>query len=110
MLLQHLFDIHSLAAKHAGCTSQCDISLVSGVHHVGGFAALCNDQLRILTYSRRNRRGVPVEPEQVARVGYLSPEVMVVDGTHIKANANLEKHMKKAIPGMAKRYQEQLGN
>ena len=63
MLLQHLFDIHSLAAKHAGCTSQCDISLVSGVHHVGGFAALCNDQLRILTYSRRNRRGVPVEPE-----------------------------------------------
>lgn len=28
---------------------------------------------------------------------------MVVDGTHIKANANLEKHMKKAIPGMAKR-------
>lgn len=63
MLLQHLFDIHSLAAKHAGCTSQCDISLVSGVHHVGEFAALCNDQLRILTYSRRNRRGVPVEPE-----------------------------------------------
>lgn len=51
-----------------------------------------------------------MEPEQVARVGYLSPEVMVVDGTHIKANANLEKHMKKAIPGMAKRYQEQLGN
>ncbi len=48
--------------------------------------------------------------KQVARVGYLLPEVMVVDGTHIKANANLEKHMKKAIPGMAKRYQEQLGN
>ena len=46
--------------------------------------------------------------KQVARVGYLLPEVMVVDGTHIKANANLEKHMKKAIPGMAKRYQEQL--
>ena len=63
VLLQHLFDVRSLAAKHAGCTSQCDISLVSGVHHVGGFAALCNDQLRILTYSRRNRRGVPVEPE-----------------------------------------------
>ncbi len=48
--------------------------------------------------------------KQVARAGYLLPEVMVVDGTHIKANANLEKHMKKAIPGMAKRYQEQLGN
>lgn len=48
--------------------------------------------------------------KQVARAGYPSPEVMLVDGTHIKANANLEKHRKKAIPVMAKSYQEQLGN
>ena len=46
--------------------------------------------------------------KQVARVGYLLPEVMVVDGTHIKANANLKKQVKKAIPVAAKRYQEQL--
>ena len=31
-----------------------------------------------------------------------------MDGTHIKANANLKKQMKKAIPAAAKRYQEQL--
>ena len=31
-----------------------------------------------------------------------------MDGTHIKANANLKKQMKKAIPVAAKRYQEQL--
>ena len=31
--------------------------------------------------------------EEVARAGYLSPEVVFVDGTHIKANANLKKHM-----------------
>ena len=46
--------------------------------------------------------------EEVARAGYLSPEVVFVDGTHIKANANLKKHVKKSIPVAAKRYQEQL--
>ena len=46
--------------------------------------------------------------EEVARAGYLSPEVVFVDGTHIKANANLKKRMKKEIPVAAKRYQEQL--
>ena len=46
--------------------------------------------------------------EAVARAGCLSPEVVFVDGTHIKANANLKKHVKKSIPVAAKRYQEQL--
>ena len=31
-----------------------------------------------------------------------------MDGTHIKANANLKKHVQKQIPVAAKRYQEQL--
>ena len=46
--------------------------------------------------------------EEVSRAGYLSPEVVFVDGTHIKANANLKKHVQKQIPIAAKRYQEQL--
>lgn len=46
--------------------------------------------------------------EEVARAGYLSPEVVFVDGTHIKANANLKKRAKKEIPVAAKRYQEQM--
>ena len=46
--------------------------------------------------------------EEVSRAGYLSPEVVFVDGTHIKANANLKKHVKKSIPIAAKHYQEQL--
>lgn len=46
--------------------------------------------------------------EEVARAGYLSPEVVFVDGTHIKANANLKKQVKKAIPVAAKCYQQQL--
>lgn len=46
--------------------------------------------------------------EEVTCAGYLSPEVVFVDGTHIKANANLKKHVQKQIPIAAKRYQEQL--
>ena len=34
--------------------------------------------------------------------------MVFVDGTHIKANANLKKHVKKSIPIAAKHYQEQL--
>lgn len=40
--------------------------------------------------------------------GFLSPEVVFVDGTHIKANANIHKKMKRAIPTAAKIYEEQL--
>ena len=46
--------------------------------------------------------------EEIAQAGYLEPKVVFVDGTHIKANANLKKHIKKSIPKAAKRYQEQL--
>ena len=46
--------------------------------------------------------------EEVARAGCLSPEVVFADGTHIKANANPKKQVKKAIPMAAKHYQEQL--
>lgn len=42
--------------------------------------------------------------KEVTHARYLSPEVVFVDGTPIKADANLEK----AIPVVAKRYQEPL--
>ena len=33
---------------------------------------------------------------------------MFIDGTHIKANANLKKAVKKAVPQAAKKYEKQL--
>ena len=45
---------------------------------------------------------------EAQRSGYLSPEVVFIDGTHIKANANVNKKMKKAIPAAARIYEEQL--
>ena len=38
----------------------------------------------------------------------MSPEAVFIDGTHIKANANMKKAVKKAVPTAAKRYEEEL--
>ena len=45
---------------------------------------------------------------EVETAGYLAPEVVFIDGTHIKANANLKKQMKQAIPVAARVYEKQL--
>ncbi len=45
---------------------------------------------------------------EIERAGYLSPETVFIDGTHIKANANIKKVVKKAVPQAAKRYEEEL--
>ena len=39
---------------------------------------------------------------------YVAPGVVFVDGTHIKANANTKKVVKKEVPIAAKRYAEEL--
>ena len=45
---------------------------------------------------------------EVEQAGYLEPETVFVDATHVKANANLNKKCKKAIPEAARVYDEQL--
>lgn len=40
--------------------------------------------------------------------GYLDTEAIFVDSTHIKANANLKKQARKAVPKEAKRYAHEL--
>lgn len=40
--------------------------------------------------------------------GYLDTEAIFVDGTHIKASANLKKQARKAAPKEAKRYAHEL--
>ena len=45
---------------------------------------------------------------EINSAGYLAPEAVFIDGTHIKANANMKKAVKKAIPEAAKVYEEQL--
>lgn len=45
---------------------------------------------------------------EIEKAGYLTPETVFVDGTHIKANANMKKAVKKAVPKAAKIYEEKL--
>lgn len=46
--------------------------------------------------------------EEAISGGYVKPEVIFVDSTHIKANANRKKQMKKYVPAAVKTYEEQL--
>lgn len=46
--------------------------------------------------------------DEANNAGYLDPTAVFMDGTHIKANANLKKHIKKVIPQAAKHYEKQL--
>lgn len=46
--------------------------------------------------------------EEVAQAGYLRPQAVFIDGTHIKANANTKKQVKEQIPVASKCYAQQL--
>ena len=46
--------------------------------------------------------------EEAAGAGCLSPEAVFIDGTHIKASANIHKKIKMAVPTAAVRYHEEL--
>ncbi len=46
--------------------------------------------------------------EEVSQAGYLSPSAVFIDGTHIKANANMKKKLKAEIPAASKRYAKEL--
>ena len=46
--------------------------------------------------------------KSAAEEGYLDTEAIFVDGTHIKASANLKKQAGRAVPKQAKRYAKEL--
>lgn len=46
--------------------------------------------------------------DEIAANHMLSPETVFIDGTHIKASANMKKRIRKEIPVAAKKYEEQL--
>ena len=46
--------------------------------------------------------------EEAANAGFIDSNAIFVDGTHIKANANIKKYVKKVVPVAAKRYAKEL--
>ena len=47
---------------------------------------------------------------EINDAGYLSPEAVFIDGTHIKASASMKKAIRRAVPEAFKIYSEQLLN
>ena len=45
---------------------------------------------------------------EINDAGYLSPEAVFIDGTHIKASASMKKAIRRAVPEASKIYSEQL--
>ena len=45
---------------------------------------------------------------EMVEAGYVAPGIVFVDGTHIKANANTKKAVKKEVPVAAKKYAKEL--
>ena len=109
-LIQHIFGISSLRK-----TAE-EVRMNVGYRWFIGY--LLNEKtphFSTLSYNFKNR----YTPETVEKIfdwilneinnaGYLSPETVFVDGTHIKANANIKKVVKKEISKAAKIYEEQL--
>lgn len=110
VLIQHLYGIRSLRQT----VSDIDMNIA-----YRWFLGYCVSEpiphFATVSYNFRHRfREETVEQmfrwilEEIAGAGYLSPEVVFIDGTHIKANANLKKQVKQAIPVAAKVYEKQL--
>lgn len=45
---------------------------------------------------------------EIESSGYLSPEMVFIDATHVRANANIKKKCKREIPKAAYAYEQQL--
>lgn len=112
ILIQHLFGIPSLRK-----TAE-EVRLNVAYRWFLGY--LLNEQtphFSTLSHNFRNRYTPEVVEaiffwilDEINNAGYLSPEAVFIDGTHIKANANTKKVIKKAVPKAAKIYEEQLMN
>lgn len=98
VLIQHLFGISSLRK-----TAE-EVKLNVAYHWFLGY--LLNEQtphFSTLSYNFRNRYTLEVVEEiflwildEINNAGYFSPEAVFVDGTHIKANTNTKKAVKKS--------------
>ena len=110
VLIQHLYGIPSLRR-----TAE-EVSLNAAYRWFLGYTWSENTpHFSTLSYNFKNRFSEETIEEvfnwilyEIEHAGYLSPEAVFMDGTHIKANANVKKNVKKMIPKAAKIYEEQL--
>ena len=110
VLLQHLYGIRSLRQ-----TAE-EVSVNIAFRWFIGYGFLeKTPHFSTLSYNFKHRFSSEVFEkiftwvlEEAINGGYVKPEVIFVDSTHIKANANRKKQMKKYVPAAVKAYEEQL--
>ena len=110
VLIQHLYGIRSLRQTHAEITMNIAFRWFLGYgisETIPHFATV--------SYNFRHRFTEETVDQifewilsEIEAAGYLAPEVVYVDGTHIKGNANIHKAVKQAIPVAARTYERQL--
>ena len=110
VLIQHLYGTPSL------CKTVEEIKMNVGYRWFLGY--LMNKEIphfSTISYNFKHRYTEKMIEEmlywildEINNAGYLSPEAVFVDGTHIKANANLKKAVKKTVPLAARTYKNQL--
>lgn len=110
VLIQHLYGIRSLRQT----VKDAEVN-VAYRWFIGYTMAQPIPHFATISYAFANRfSGEIIEQvftwilNEANEAGYLAPEVVFIDGTHIKANANLKKHIKKEIPQTAKHYEKHL--
>lgn len=109
-LIQHIFGISSLRK-----TAE-EVRMNIGYRWIIGY--LLNEEtphFSTLSYNFKHRYTTETAEKifdwilnEINNAGYLSPETAFVDGTHIKANANIKNVVKKEISKAAKTYEKQL--
>ena len=110
VLIQHLYGLNSLRRTHE------EIQMNIAYRWFLGYS-LHENIPHFSTVSRNFKHRYSLEVidsvfewilSEIEEAGYLSPEAVFIDGTHIKANANMKKAIKKAVPEAAKIYEERL--
>ena len=110
VLIQHLYGLPSLRRTHE------EIRMNIAYRWFLGYSLYENiPHFSTVSYNFKHRYSMEVIDQvfewilrEIEKAGYLSPEAVFIDGTHIKANANLKKAVKKAIPEASKIYEKQL--
>lgn len=110
VLIQHLYGLNSLRRTHE------EIQMNIAYRWFLGYSL--NEPIpHFSTVSRNFKHRYSLEVidsvfewilSEIEEAGYLSPESVFIDGTHIKANANIKKAIKKAVPEAAKIYEAKL--
>lgn len=110
VLIQHLFGLNSLRRTHEEIKMNLAYRWFLGYglgDKIPHFSTVCNNFKHRYSEEVINKVFNWILSE-IETSGYLTPEAVFIDGTHIKANANIKKNVKQEIPKAAKIYEKQL--